>query len=481
MKAFPEIIAIVDTETTGMRPGFARVMDIGIIRVEKGKITEKYQTFVNPGQSVPGFISSFTGISDEDLVGAPQFDEVALEVERLLKDAVFVAHNAAFDYGFIKAEFARVGIDWKAETLCSVKLSRALFPRERSHSLDSLIEREKIVCSARHRALPDAEVVWEFFQRVSKKVPAKILRSSIQAVMDGSVRNVGRDTFGKLPDSAGVYFFYGPEQELLYIGKSKHVKTRAKSHFNPSAVAGASKFSDEITSIESIATPGELSALLLESALIKTQSPLHNRMLRRKKILVIARRVRDADGYDRIELEKSGDISPKDDVMSVFRTQVQGKNVLHSLAKEFRLCEKMLGIDASRGECFARQLGNCDGACVHALAASDHNLRIQEAFRKRRIISWPFTGPIMVKEVANEESGCVFFIDEWVLVGAFRYEDGNYQTLIDGAERFEYDTYKILARYLRRRANRRTVQEMSRREFNALLSECRGEREEAVA
>ena len=108
MKAFPENFAIIDTETTGMRPGFARVMDIGIIRVEKGKVVEKFQTLVNPGYSVPGFISEFTGIRDEHLQDAPQFDEVALEVERLLKDAVFVAHNAAFDYGFIKAEFARL-------------------------------------------------------------------------------------------------------------------------------------------------------------------------------------------------------------------------------------------------------------------------------------------------------------------------------------------------------------------------------------
>src|ERR1043166_8512709 len=123
MKAFPGTMAIIDTETTGMRPGFARVMDIGIIRVEKGKVVEKYQTFVQPGQFVPAFISSFTGITDDHLAGAPEFEEVALEVERLLKDAVFVAHNAAFDYGFIKAEFARLGIEWSAETLCSVKLS----------------------------------------------------------------------------------------------------------------------------------------------------------------------------------------------------------------------------------------------------------------------------------------------------------------------------------------------------------------------
>lgn len=481
MKGFPQVMAIVDTETTGMRPGFARVMDIGIIRVENGKVVERYQTFVNPRQSVPGFIARFTGISDQDLLGAPDFDEVALEVERLLKDAVFVAHNAGFDYGFIKAEFARLGMDWQAQTLCSVKLSRLLFPKEKSHSLDSVIARHGIVCSSRHRALPDAEVVLEFLQKVGEQVKPELITQLVGGILSGTVSNVGRDSFAKLPESAGVYFFYGPEQELLYIGKSKHVRTRARSHFNPSAAGGASRFSDEVAAIESVPTSGELSALLLESALIKSHNPLHNRMLRKKKILVVAKRARDAAGYDRVFLEKTGDISPDEDVVSVFRTQMQAKNVLHSLAKEFRLCEKLLSIDTSRGECFGRQLGACDGACTAALAASDHNLRIKEAFKKRRIKSWPYAGPIVVKEVADESSGSVFFIDNWVLIGAYSYVDDTFTALIDSADRFEYDTYKILARYLRKSANKRLVEEYTRGRFEEMLARCRGDGDGVVA
>jgi DNA polymerase-3 subunit epsilon len=165
-----------------MRPGVARVMDIGIIRVENGAVVERYETLVHPGMEVPAFISGFTGIRDSDLADAPAFDEIALEVERMLKDAVFVAHNATFDYGFMKAEFARIGMDWRAETLCTVQLSRALFPRERSHSLDAVIERHGIDISDRHRALPDAEAVLQFLQKAAAMTEPRVLARAVASV-----------------------------------------------------------------------------------------------------------------------------------------------------------------------------------------------------------------------------------------------------------------------------------------------------------
>ncbi|HEV7121607.1 MAG TPA: exonuclease domain-containing protein, partial [Candidatus Paceibacterota bacterium] len=229
MRAFPRSFVIIDTETTGMRPPFSRVIDLGIIRVEDGTVTERFETLINPGVSIPSYIRRFTSITDEDLQDAPSFEEIALQVEALLKDAVFVAHNAPFDYAFIKSEFRRLDMEFNAETLCSVRLSRALFPKERSHSLESIINRYGIKTHARHRAMPDAQAVWDFFQLIDKTVDAKEIQRAVQAVRQGGdspAPRVARDTFAELPDSAGVYFFYGPEQELLYVGKSKHIRTR---------------------------------------------------------------------------------------------------------------------------------------------------------------------------------------------------------------------------------------------------------------
>lgn len=175
MSSFPDTLAIIDTETTGMHPAFARVIDIGIIRIEKGKEVARYETLVNPGSRLPFFIKRLTGITDTMLENAPLFEEVALEVERLLSGAVFVAHNASFDYGFIKHEFARVGIDWSADTLCTVELSRKLFPRESSHSLDAVIDRYGIGVDERHRALPDAQAVWEFIAALDREHDRSVL------------------------------------------------------------------------------------------------------------------------------------------------------------------------------------------------------------------------------------------------------------------------------------------------------------------
>lgn len=202
MEAYPETFAIVDTETTGMRPGLARVMDIGIIRVERGDVVERYQTLIHPGMIVPPYISGFTGIRDVDLEDAPSFDEVALTVERLLKGSVFVAHNAAFDYGFIKAEFACVGMEWTAETLCTVQLSRALFPRERSHSLDAVIERHGIDISDRHRALPDAEAVLQFMKKAVDMTEPKILARAVASVRRAPAGTAVRGSLTYVYDNA---------------------------------------------------------------------------------------------------------------------------------------------------------------------------------------------------------------------------------------------------------------------------------------
>ena len=179
MKAFPAAMAIIDTETTGMRPPYSRVIDIGIIRVEGGVEVERYQTLVNPQSSVPAFISDMTSITDADLVDAPTFDEVAIQVEELLKEAVFVAHNVGFDYAFIQSEFRRLDMHFRAPTLCSAALSRALYPHQRRHNLDALIQRHDLVIDGRHRALPDADAVWQFFQKIGSDVSERRLRDAV--------------------------------------------------------------------------------------------------------------------------------------------------------------------------------------------------------------------------------------------------------------------------------------------------------------
>ena len=155
-------LAFIDVETTGANPVVDRVTEIAILRVENGALVERWSSLVNPGMGIPPSIQGFTGITDAMVAGAPPFAELADGVRALLAGCVFVAHNARFDYGFIKNEFRRIGQDFDAPVLCTVKLSRALYPQHHRHGLDALIARHNLTCSARHRAMGDTEALHQF-------------------------------------------------------------------------------------------------------------------------------------------------------------------------------------------------------------------------------------------------------------------------------------------------------------------------------
>jgi DNA polymerase-3 subunit epsilon len=477
MKHFPKTFAIVDTETTGMRPPYSRIIDIGIIRIENGKEVDKFQSLINPGTSIPSSIKRFTHITDKDLGDAPPFEDVALRVQEMLSGAVFVAHNVAFDYSFLKSEFSRLGMPFSPERLCSVQLSRALYPHERSHSLESIINRYDISVEARHRALPDAEAVWQFFSHVSKTLPSTHIKEALERIGRRRTGRLAPDHFKELPDSSGVYFFHGPDQELLYIGKSKHIRTRARSHFNAANAHKEAHIQKETETVTSVSTSGELSALILEALLIKKESPVYNRALRKRKTLVVATPVTDTLGYRRVALERTDASLPGENALSLFKTLTQGKETLRRLSKEYTLCNKLLGVEQGVGACFGYQLGTCNGACVGKESPETYNVRIEEAFAKRKIRTWPYKGTILITERESAERGTVFFIDNWALLGAFTYDDDMYEPLdesLNTSNGFDYDTYKILVRYLLAKRNARSIRSLTPTEYKKQWSVCTG-------
>lgn len=176
-------LAIVDVETTGGSPFFHRIVEVGILRIEKGEVVRKYQTLVNPGVPIPEFITGITNIRDEDVVGAPTFDEVKDDILELFEDAIFVAHNSEFDYGFLKREFNRYDREFNLDQLCTVRLSRALFSRFKHHNLSSIIERFSFECANRHRAFDDAKVLWDFLQMLPTKFPQQQIDLAISRSM----------------------------------------------------------------------------------------------------------------------------------------------------------------------------------------------------------------------------------------------------------------------------------------------------------
>lgn len=154
-------LVLLDLETTGSAAAFDRITEIGLIEVDGGQYAREWSTLVNPQMVIPPFIEALTGINDAMVAAAPTFAEIADELRARIQGRLLVAHNARFDYGFLCAEFRRLDTEFSAELVCTVKLSRKLFPAHRRHNLDTLMERHAVSCDARHRALGDARVLWD--------------------------------------------------------------------------------------------------------------------------------------------------------------------------------------------------------------------------------------------------------------------------------------------------------------------------------
>lgn len=468
-------LAIVDVETTGASATYGRIIEIAVIRVEEGKVKRTFQSLLNPERYIPFSVEQLTGITNNDVEHAPLFGDIARELSRLLDGAIFVAHNARFDYGFIKNEFRRLGKPFNARCLCTVKLSRRLFPQYRNHDLSSVINRFGIVCDDRHRAMGDATATFEFLKVAESSQAPGLFVEVVNKLLKASVvpSNVDQQEIERLPESTGAYLFYGKDGELLYVGKSVNIKERVRSHFaNDHTSSREMKMCQQVHKVKAVPTAGELGALLLESRLIKELRPIYNVAARRHRDIVIARKGTTQDGYTSVHLEEIDHIEPADasSILAIFKHKKQGNGYLERIAKEHRLCHKLIGLQRTHSYCFAYHLHQCNGACVGEEEPPVYNARVEMAFLDRRIKAWPFAGAILIEERdAFSGEGEVFLVDQWCLVSSFRYSDSGYQLKVSGPHRFDYDAYKILSRYILNRANSRRIKLLSREEMNSLL------------
>ena len=436
-------LAIVDLETTGTRAAADRVTEIAVVEVERFEVACEWSTLVNPGIPVPSEIQALTGITHDMLASAPRFAELAEDLYERLAGRVFIAHNARFDYGFLRREFDRAGLKFQARELCTVKLSRRLYPRERRHDLDSLIERHGIACRARHRALGDADAVWQFLRIAAREHGDEVVAVAARQVAKQPVLppHLERAAIDAVPEAPGVYFFYGECAAPLYIGKSRAMRSRVLQHF--SSAAG---WLSRIHRIEWRRTTGELGALLLEARMVKELEPVFNRQLRRPEALCgfvfDGKRLRIAGAH-----EINPDTLPY--LYGVFRSRRSAMQALRALADEHRLCLQTLGFDiAGQGSCFRRQIGRCAGVCAGKESIHLHHARVSAALAPLKSPDWPYRGAIGIVETdPAREATEVHVADRWCYLGAASC-DPEVAERLEGSPRFDYDHYRILARHL---------------------------------
>jgi DNA polymerase-3 subunit epsilon len=459
-------VAFVDLETTGTSATGDRVTEVAIVRVVEGELVEEWSTLVDPECSIPPDIQVLTGITNEMVRGAPTFAEIRHEVLDRLEGHLFVAHNARFDYGFLKNEFARLEVPFTAEVLCTVRLSRRLYPDAVGHGLDALIARHGLADpldaidpaarTGRHSALGDARALWRFVQVIERERPADEVVAAVKRLLKipSLPPQLPADALEGVPECPGVYRFFGVNDLPLYIGKSVNLRDRVRSHFTSDyRNANDHRLSAEIRRLDWIETAGELGALLLESRLVKEVAPLHNALLRRRKTYGVLRlpSLREAPEFvkvDAIDWDARG--PGAEPLYGPFSSPRAARELLEAIAAEEGLCWRLLGWEKRGGPCFARQVRKCRGACVGEETPEAHNVRLATALEAKRIPDWPFAGPVAIVErdaarVVEE----AHVVHQWRHLGTAR-DEGELLALAEARRlpEFDPDILKVLRRWL---------------------------------
>jgi DNA polymerase-3 subunit epsilon len=475
---FPESMVLLDCETTGGKAVYHRIIEIGLVVIENGMLIERWQTFIDPKVPVPPFIQKLTGISPGMVDGSPEFGDIAEDLLSKLKGRTLVAHNARFDYSFLKNEFERAGITYSAKPLCSVKFSRNLYPQFKRHGLSQIIERFELKIENRHRALDDAEMIYQFFRKSSALFSDDEISATCKTLLKRPTLPTMLDSkeVEKLPASAGVYYFYDPKGTLLYVGKSVHIRNRVMSHFssdhrNPKDLQMSSK----IAHVDFEQTPSDFGAQIRESNQIKTLSPLYNRRLRKVKKLYQYRSSEDNLGYLRLNIEavETEDTSVEQQ-FGLFRSPRQASKKMEQLADQYFLCHKLLCLEGDRTNgqpCFRSQLKKCFGACHGLESSENYNERMTAALKNYQIKLWPYHGPVLVEERDPQNPDRVAFhiIDRWRYIAKLAIVDDIYDLGFalagqrnrhvssgqspadprdDADDRFDLDIYFILVRFM---------------------------------
>jgi DNA polymerase-3 subunit epsilon len=325
---------------------------------------------------------------------------------------------------------------FKPQVLCTVKLSRALYPHHHRHNLDSLIERHQLTAKDRHRALADAQLIHQFWKHAHLQFAADAIEATVKNLVQRSSlpSQLDPNLVHELPEGPGVYLFYGENELPLYIGKSVNIRQRVLSHFAADhRQAKEMSLSQQTKRIDWIETGGELGALLTEAKLIKQMTPVHNQRLRRKNSLCAWQLEQKQDQLlPRLTWANDLDFGSQDNLYGLYGNKRDAEKALRSLAEQHQLCLGVVGLEkVGNGKpCFAHQLKRCRGACVMS---------------KLKLSSWPYPGAIGIREEDD-----LHVIDHWCYLGTAHSDEDIQELLEQGRPAFDRDTYMTLVKALKK-------------------------------
>jgi DNA polymerase-3 subunit epsilon len=368
--------AIVDIETTGGNAGSGSITEIAIIISDGKSILDSYTTLVNPLQPIPLFIEKLTGINDEMVSNAPTFSHIAKDINELLQDKIFVAHNVNFDYSFIAHQLNQQGYRFNARKLCTVRLSRKVFEDLPSYSLGNLCRSLDIQVNNRHRAMGDASATTELFHRIVEADRGLLIKSMLKKGSgDGYLPiHLSSNDLEQMPDKPGIYYFHDAKGKIIYVGKAKRLRKRVISHFSNNDVSKRKQ--DLMRMVHKISfkeSGNELMMSVMESIEIKRIWPLFNRSQKK-----FENRFGICSYVDQRGVLRLGVVKKKKHLVlhTSFPYQLDGMRLLNKLARENKLCPKMCFLQVETVECVGQEEDFCEGICTNAEKVERYNKKV---------------------------------------------------------------------------------------------------------
>ncbi|WP_446663965.1 DEDD exonuclease domain-containing protein [Flexivirga sp. B27] len=370
---------VLDLETTGGSPTECQITEIGAVKVRGGEVLGEFQTLINPGESIPAFISVLTGITDPMVASAPYIDSALPAFLEFIGDAVLVAHNARFDITFLKVNCERLGLTWPgSRVLDTVHLARQLVTRDEApnHKLSSLARLFSTRVTPDHRALHDAQATVDVLHGLIERVGSlgvhtlEELSSYTSRVTPAQRRK--RFLADSLPSAPGVYIFKDERGEPLYIGTSIDIKRRVRNYFTASEQR--SRMAEMVrlaTAVTPIVCQTTLEAQVRELRLIAEHKPRYNRRSRHPERAMWLKLT--AEVFPRLSIVRT----VRDDGATYagpFGSRAlaeQAAAAVHEVVP-LRQCTGKLSRKGTGTACVLAEMGRCGAPCIGRQSPDDY-------------------------------------------------------------------------------------------------------------
>ena len=436
----------LDIESTGGSVGEDRITEIGLVTVDRGTITQEWSSLINPQRPIPPFIVKYIGIDDAMVADAPRFADIAEELQAMLAGRILVAHNARFDYSFLRHEFGLAGHHYHADVLCTVKLSRRLYPQYQKHNLDTLIARHRLICEARHRAFGDARVLWDFLQLTVEEQGEAAVGEQVTKLIQRPPQPPGLaiDAFDDLPETAGVYLFTDADDQVLLIGKGKNLRAKVVAQLTPGSGNSRSReIQERISRLEWVDTVGIIGAELEEIRLVAELQPEFNSNLTTADTETI-RLIDDDSGGCHVDFVTAEALGAGGDCYGLYRSREDALAAIQAAVDKQPVCTGGLGVEGLA--CPIHGGSGCDTDEQGPLLAT----KIRLALARLKLPEWPFKKPVVLREEQSwPEKVRIHLFDRWCYLG-----HGESDAALDelqvasGTPEFNLVIYRMLKRLL---------------------------------